>query len=41
MLLIHVGWKTDLAGLALMGIVALNQIIGRRRLKKGTEVVPS
>ena len=41
MLLIHVGWKTDLIGFLLMGIVALNQIIGRRRLKDGTEVILS
>jgi TRAP transporter 4TM/12TM fusion protein len=41
MLLIHVGWKTDLVGFALMGIVASNQIIGRRRQKEGTEVILS
>jgi TRAP transporter 4TM/12TM fusion protein len=41
MLLIYVGWKTDLLGFVLMGIVALNQIIGRRRLKEGSEVILS
>jgi TRAP transporter 4TM/12TM fusion protein len=40
-LLIHVGWKTDLLGFALMGIVATNQAIGRRKLKDRTKMASS
>jgi hypothetical protein len=40
-LFIHGGWKTDLIGFVLMGVVALNQIIGRRRLKEGAEMILS
>jgi len=38
MLLIHVGWKTDLIGFGIMGVVAVNQIIRMSRLKDRSEM---